>query len=280
MRLKDVARRFDRTQCLDGYSGAAAFKAQILPYDEVRRDAVTFERRVFSVDPSVTIPARRVVTAMGEKWILGVFSKDQFLGSDIRSSYVGQRADSLATLTSIGKLVNGQAGTDAWAGRSWVKNPAFSEQSSDLSTQYDVYMSNTESTPEGVLINYLGEWLVTRVSHLTEAGFNRVTAETLGTSPLGVGAVTFGAWNPVTDSFVGTTSSIPVLKIRWQSLFEYSQASAPAFEAGDQQLAFSSLLVDKPLGATVILADGTKWKVQSAMQLPDNAWICRSTRHG
>lgn len=280
MRLVDVARRFNRTACLDAYVGGAPFYAQVIPYDEVKRDAVTFERRVFSVDPTVSIPARRVVTAMGQNWILGQKSPDQFLGNDIRHGYVAQQAEALATLTTLGKVVNAQAGTQAYAGRAWVKNPAFTQQSSDLSVLYDVYLSSSEVVQEGEVISYAGELMVVRVLHPSEAGFNRVTAEALGPGAYNAGFVSSGTWDPITETFTGSNVAAAIVKVRWQALFEYGNANAPSFEAGDQQLVISSTAVTQPIGATITLSDSSKWKVQSATQLPDAAWLCRATRHG
>ncbi len=280
MRLVDVARRFNRTVCTDAYVGGAPIYAQVIPYDEVKRDAVTFERRVFSVDPTTTMPARRVLNALGSNWIIGENSPDQFLGSDIRHGYVAQKAEALATLTTLGKVVNAQAGTPAYAGRAWIKNPAFTQQSSDLSVLYDVYLSSSETVQEGQVISYMGELMVVRVAHPSEAGFNRVTAEALGSGAYNAAFVTSGTVDPVTELFNGVSRATAVVKVRWQALFAYGHADAPDFEAGDQQLVLSSLDVTQPLGALVTLADNSKWRVQSATPLPDNAWLCRSTRYG
>jgi hypothetical protein len=280
MRLHDVANRFNQTECRDGYSGAVLFKAQVLPYDEVRRDSLTFDRRVFSVSPVTSVPARRVVRAMGQQWVLGEPSVDQFMGTDIRHGYVAQKAETQATLTTIGKMVNQQQGVPAWAGRAWVKNPAFSEQSSDLSVQYDVYLSSTETLQERDIINYLGEPMVVRAVHPSESGFLRATCEALSLSSFLTGTLTSGTWNPITETFAGTSQTLPVLKIRWQALFEYSSTLSPDFAAGDQQFAFSSTLVAKPLNAELVLPDASKWTIKSAIQLPDSAWLCRATRHG
>lgn len=280
MRLRDVANRFNQTECRDAYSNAVAFKAQVLPYDEVRRDAVTLERRIFSVDPSVTLPSRRAVSAMGSVWLLGLPNVDQFMGSDIRYGYVAQAATSLSSVNTVGKLVNSVAGSQAYAGRAWVKNPAFTEQSSDLSVMYDVYLGLDEVVNENDLISYQGEYLIARAVHKTEAGFLRVTAETLGPSALSSATVSWGAYNPVTDTSNSSSATLPVLKIRWQTLFEYGNAQAPSFDAGDQQFAFSSQTVTVPVGALITLPGGSKWKVQSASLIPDSAWLCRATRHG
>lgn len=58
VKLAQVSRYFDRTLVTDPVTGGFLFKAQFSNYDDSKRDAFTAYRRIMSLSPEITSPAR------------------------------------------------------------------------------------------------------------------------------------------------------------------------------------------------------------------------------
>lgn len=277
MLLRAVARSFNKTPCNDGYTGDLAFYAQLGLYDDTKRDSETAERRVLSVDPDVEIPARRVIEAEGVRFIIGHGNMDTFRGDVVRMGYVAHEATHLATLRTLANLCKNEAGTTAWAGISWVKNMAYSEQDSHLNSFHHIHLSVTESVNVGHVITLGGINYIVRTTNNGSAGTLICHCDQMPEPVVETVSVGIGTYNPTTDTLTPTPTSVRAVRIRWQSLFEYTNKMAPKFGPGDVQIAFTKAAVPSPVGEKVTFSDGT-WMVASADSYGD-LWLCRGVHH-
>lgn len=277
MRVKAAAGFFNHTVCLDAYDGTTLFYAQIGLYDDTKRDSEASERRVFSCVPGITLPARGVVEAAGTHWIIGHGNVDTFKGDVIRVGYVAHEAPDLSKIQTLDQFCTNTTGVSAYAGRAWVKDLAFSEQSSVLAGQHHIHFSQTESVAVGNIVTYNNLPHVVRITNLGPAGTLIVTAEQMPAGAVETGSFAAGTWNPVTEAWTGTPVSARVVRMRWQSLFKYLHAEAPTFAPGDIQLAVSKSVLTPVPGQTVTLSDGV-WRLASV--LDEGVWLCRAVRNG
>lgn len=278
MRLSDAANRFNRMPCFDGYTGAPLFKAQLALFDDTKRDSETAVRRVLSVSAQAALPARRVVRAGDARFIIGHANPDDFGGSTIRVGYVAQEAPVLATVRTLGQLCRNEAGLQAWAGRVWVKDHAFTEQGSTLDPSYHIHFAAGESVPDDSLVEYLGVQHIVRTSNLGPAGTLATYCDELRGVSVETASIVNGEYDPVTDAVGGAPTPVRVVRIRWQSLFRYSSGSAPTFGPADMQVAVAKAALTPRVGARLTLSDGD-WLITSA-DSRDDVWLCRATRHG
>lgn len=277
MRLHDVANRFNKMVCTDGYSGADLFRAQLGLYDDNKRDSETAERRVLSVSPNVTIPTRRVIGAAGSRWIVGHANPDDYKGSTIRVGYVCHEATHLATVRTLAEVVAGSAGTTAYAGRAWVKDAAYTQQSSDLAPLYHIHFSSTETiVPERHIITFAGRLHIVRSVVAGSGGTLVALCEQMSASAVETGTVSVGTYVAATDTRTETPTSKTIVRFRWQSLFAYLNGAAPKFEPGDIQVAIATS-VTPAAGTILTLADGS-WRIHSVVA-EQGVWLCRATRY-
>jgi hypothetical protein len=277
MRVANAAKAFDNMPCYDAYSGLPLFYGQMGLYDDNKRDSETSERRVISTAPSVTLPARRVVLAAGQHYILGTGYPDDFKGHTVRVSYVAHDAPHLATVRTLAELCLGQAGLSAYAGRVWFKNAAFTEQSSVLAPQHHIYFAQTEVVPDDAIITLETRILLVRMSTVGPAGTLVVQAEQLPLPVMESGTFVTGAYDPVTETYgIGNTAA-PVVRMRWQALFQYRSKLAPTFGPEDVQLAVAKSLVTAKAGMRVTLSDGA-WRLADVSD-EGLVWLCRAVRH-
>lgn len=233
MKLSHAARFFDRSVLADAYTPSTTFIGQLSPFDDVLRDSVTTDRRMLSVAPEVTIPARRAVTLEGETWLVGEEQLDHFNGSVIRKKYVLQRAKQLATLKTLTQALDGSAGVQAYAARVYVKPIREPDESSLQLGLYDIYLSSAETVADATLISIDGRWHLTRLSHPTTGGFVDAVADEL-LQPLQVSAVLSNqTYNKTTDSRSTVTVTASALLLRWQSYFALPLSASAKFERGD-----------------------------------------------
>jgi hypothetical protein len=279
MLLRAAAGFFDDVPCYDAYSGEFVFKGQLVLYDETKRDSEAGERRVLSVKPDVVqnLPARRAVKAGGVTLLLGHPNFDFFRGRAVRAGIVAHEATTLGHVYTLEQYLLGQSPVDAYCGRAWVKNLAYSEQNSKLVPQHHVFFSKAETVQQGQLL-VLGDTLsVVRMSYEGPAGMLIVLADQLPIGALRTASVEGETYDPVNESWSGSSASVQVLCVRWQSLFAYRSTLAPAFGPEDLQIAVAKAsLTAKPgmklqMGAEV-------WQLASVAD-EGGVWLCRATRH-
>lgn len=274
MRLSAAARAFDKAPCYEAYTGALAFKAQLGLYDDNKRDSETAGRRVLSMSPSSVIPTRRVVNVLGVPFIIGHRNVDIFDKSILRVSYVAQEAQTLATVRTLQEVCLDLPGFNAYAGRAWVKNLAFSEQDSRLPPQYHIHFALGEPVRAELTVLFSGRLYIVRSTNEGGGGTLVTTCDQLEEPSVETGQLTSGVFDPITETVTASAVSARVVRIRWQSLFEYDNWLSPKMGPGDMQVALG---VPVEPGAKLVLSDGD-WYIAS-VNVVDGAYLCRATRH-
>lgn len=279
MKLIVAARRADKTPCYEGYTGSLLWNAQLLNYDETKRDSETAERRILSMSAENVIPARRVISVASKKYIVG-HGHDDLIAADVaRVGYVIHEATESATIKTLAQAASMQAGTTAWAGRAWVKHQAFSEQSATLVPQHHLHFSTTEAVGPGRLVWFSGGVHLVRATMEGAGGTLVATCDELP-SPVvePTATVTTGQWDKTADKQVNASTVTPLLRVRWQSLFKYNNKAAPTFGPDDIQVAIP-LGVNVISGSRLTLSDGY-WLVSNVDQ-ESGVLLCRATKqHG
>lgn len=278
MRLHDVANVFNNAVCADGYTGQTLFSGQLTLYDDNKRDSVVTERRVISVAPSVVIPARRVIAAAGTRYVVGHGTPDDFRGSTIRVGYVLHEATSISQVRTLAQICLDQSGFTAYAGRAWVKDAVYSEHNSNEAPLYQIHYSSTEPVVPNQVVTFAGRLYVVRSINYGASGTLVCLCEEMAEPAIEVGVFSTNNYDAVQDVLSGSTTAIRVVRVRWQSLFAYSNAVAPKFEPGDIQIAIGKLSATPIAGSTIVLSDGS-WRIASVVS-EGSAWLCRATRYG
>lgn len=278
MRLAAAARAFNKTECLDAYSGRRAFFGQFGLYDDNKRDSETAERRILSVEDGITVPSRRVIEAAGTRWIVGHSNPDSFRGRTVRQGLVVHEATYLSEVRTLEQVCLNQVGIKAWAGRAWIKNLAFTEQSSDLVPQYHIHYSSTEAVGQDNILTFEDELHVARVVTTGPSGTLIVLADRLPEPVVEVATVSGGVYDPVAGQMSAGSGSVRVIRVRWQSLFQYRHASAPTFGPADIQVVIAKASMTPSVGIKLEMSDGT-WQLASVIS-EGAVWLCRATKHG
>ena len=279
MKLSSAASHFNNTICTDAYTGQYLFAGQFALFDDTKRDSEPGGRRVLSLDPLYTPPLRRVIEAQGARYILGDASPDSFRGSVIRVGYVAHEAIDNAHVRTLAQASLGQQGVTMYVGRTWVKNMAYTDQDSKLAQQIHVHAASSEAAIEPLRLVTVGtaHYLIRQVTVGT-TGLAVAQCDEMPGPVLESAQVISGTYDPITDSVQGVSTGVGVVRVRWQSLFEYTYDGTATFGAGDAQFVIAKAAMTVRPGAQVTLSDGP-WKIASAQSHGD-VWLCRGVRSG
>jgi hypothetical protein len=276
VRLHDVANVFNNMLCTDAYTDEELFSGQLGLYDDNKRDSETAERRILSLSPDAVIPARRTVAAIGTRFIIGHGNPDDFRGSAIRVGYVVHEAGYLSQVRTLAQVCLGQDGFTAYTGRAWVKDLAYSEQSSTKTPEFHIHFAVGEAVDIDMIVSYEGRLNIVRSLNYGSGGTIVASCEQMAEPAIEVGTVTVGTYDPIQDTRTGTPVAATIVRMRWQALFAYRESLAPKFGPGDIQFALAKSVATPMPGDSVMLSDGT-WLIESLLS-EGNVWLCRGVR--
>ena len=260
MKLKNVSKFFDKTKAVDAYNSRYSFKCQVEPLDMYRTEGTRIKIRNMSTAPEVTIPARRVIKIDDQAYIVSDSSLDHWSGEAIRSRYVLQGADHVVEIRTIAQVLEDVAGVQAFASIDFNKYGTDERDSSRYHPQYHIYFGK-ETVEEDYVVHTTSSNYLVKNSYLTPAGIVDALANELDDPVVQVGVSTGRAYDPVTDSYTATTSSVRAIIVRWQEYFEYLTQGSTKYERGDAQL-FVLPSVHAKAGDTVSIS-GEDFKVLS-----------------
>lgn len=264
MRLKNVAKRFDNTTCVDAYS-ATTFKAQIEPLQIYSIDGAKVKRRVLSAAPEITIPARRTISIDGQVYLVGDDTPDQWADETLRVNYVLHGADHLATIRTIPEALADAAGFTAWAARDWSRDETDSRESAERINQYHIFFSRTEPVPDEAVLELDGRTYFVLAVHRSISGFHDALSNEVPGPAYETIAFGTRTYDPITDTYTDSLTNVRVLRLRWQEAFRYLTRASADFERGDSILMMLKAGNPTPKASdTLALSDGT-FKVVSLL---------------
>lgn len=265
MRLHAAAKRFDKSLLTDAYTGAFVGAGQLDPTDIFKLDGASVRRRIISVDPAMPLPTRRAVRLGSDAYLIGEPSTDEHYGAPIRTKYVLHHTPTQATIKTLAEALAGSAGRTLYASREWNKDVADLQHSSEYFNDYHIFISKAETVAAGNLIHIDGQWHICHAVHPSLSGFTDAVSHEITGTVFETVAASSRTYDPITDTYSASTTSVNVLRVRWQERFEYLTKSQESYERGDETLVVlkSAWASAKP-SDTLPLSDGV-WRVLSVV---------------
>lgn len=241
MKLANAAKYFDRVSMADAYTGTAVpYKVQFSTFDETDPDGSVARRRTMSMAPGLTLPARRVASLLGEIWLLGEPSADAVFDKVIRQTVPMRRVTNLAQALTPGQVVAASTGLAIYGRLEQVKNTVDTATSSDYFPFFTLALAGADfknlnsgwAQVPGFFRIEDGTLFRCRTSYPAEDGMTVVEADLIDRYGLTQAQVTTGAYDPVTDTFAGTTSTFQTLVMPTHQLYR-RKAEAEKFKPED-----------------------------------------------
>lgn len=241
MKLANAAKYFDRVSMADAYTGTAMpYKVQFSTFEETDPDGSVSRRRSMSLAPGLTLPARRVASLLGEIWLLGEPSADAVFDKVIRQTVPMRRVTNLAQALTPGQVVAASTGLAIYGRLEQVKNTVDTATSSDYFPFFTLALAGADfknlnsdwAQVPGFFRIEDGTLFRCRTSYPAEDGMTVVEADLIDRYGLTQAQVTTGAYDPVTDTFAGTTSTFQTLVMPTHQLYR-RKAEAEKFKPED-----------------------------------------------
>lgn len=241
MKLANAAKYFDRVSMADAYTGTAMpYKVQFSTFEETDPDGSVARRRTLSMAPGLTLPARRVASLLGEIWLLGEPSADAVFDKVIRQTVPMRRVTNLAQALTPGQMVAASTGPAIYGRLEQVKSTVDTATSSDYFPFFTLTLAGAEfknlnsdwAQVPGFFRIEDGTLFRCRTSYPAEDGMTVVEADLIDRYGLTQAQVTTGAYDPVTDTFAGTTSTFQTLVMPTHQLYR-RKAEAEKFKPED-----------------------------------------------
>ncbi len=275
MRLHSAAIYFDRETVRDGYTGAVLFKAQVKNFNDASSTGATLRRRVLSMAPVNSMPARGCVLLSNLHWIAGIRITDTFYGKEIRHTYNLRVGTSLFDILSPGNACIGAAATSpAYGYEGFFKDNQDNLAGSSYDTFWNIFFCPIEPVIVGSFLRAGSRMLRVRQAYVNPEGLRVAESDELDADWSQVAVFTdLGAYNPVTDTYASTTVSVPAIQMDSFKLYKWRVESEAQKKPGDRTV-IVPLTVTPAVGSTFTMV-GRSWRVISVQPELD-AWALHS----
>lgn len=269
--LTDVAKHFDDIPVTDGYTGAFLFNAQFSTFRESGTDSSVSERRIMSMAPGLSAPARGVICALGEYSLIGFGVQDGIFGGSIRQSLWTRRVTDTFTKLTPGQAALASTGTDFKGHKAYLKDTVNGATNSEYDPFWDISAAPYEGLAKGDFLKAGSTYYRVRSAHLDLSGLTIASSDELDSGARV--SVTFsgtGAYAPITDTYAtGTTTTYGMLLDRYKWYEQLTQADRQSL-AGDMTLSVATSAVTPVIGKECTIASRT-WKILNVTAFSD-AW--------
>lgn len=260
MKLKNAARYFDTTQAVDAYNSTTKVKCQLEPLDMYRTEGTRIKVRNMSTAVGVAIPARKVIKIDSQAYLVSDSSYDYWKKEAVRARYVIQGADYVVEIRTIKEVLEETPGTLAYASIDFNKYSTDERDSSEYHPQYHIFFGN-EEVGEDYIVSTSDRFFLVRNSYRTPSGLIDALSNQLDSPVTDSATLNSREYQPITDSYVDTPTTVRCLRIRWQDHFTYLSQGTQKYERGDAQILLP-LSMSPSTSDHITLSDGV-WVVLS-----------------
>lgn len=242
MRMRDVARFFDKESAYDGYTDALLFKCQFSSFTNSSADGSTNRRRSLSTASDVVIPTRRCIRLGGDRWIVSTSTDDSFQDSIVRVNYDMKRVTHLLNILTVAQACASGSGTQAYAQLHYFKDSSNSLSDSEIDTFWNVFFAQSETLWKGAFLrDASGRLYRVRQDYQVTEGFVIAQTDQLDDGALVTATFKTGTFDPVTDTFGSGTQAVPVIQFEPSKFYRFRQKAEYDLRPGDRAVFVGSL---------------------------------------
>ena len=259
MKLKAAAKYFDDTSVHDGYTSAYLWLCQFSSFNDANAVGSTSTRRILSIAPGLTIPARRAIKIFDDVWLVGDGNPDSWKGAVIRQSFNMKKATSLATLLTPSEACLASAGTTAYVQQIYFKDTVNSLNNADYDPFWNFFLAPVETVDKGSFIRVGSKLYRVRSAYLPLEDLRIAQSDEVDAGPLDATFAT-GAYVPATDSFSAGSVATKVILLDFNKLYENQTKASNSVAKGDVSALVPKSALTPAVGKTVAVQDAT-WKI-------------------
>lgn len=232
MKLKNASRYFDTCPVYDGYSGAMLFRVQASTFMEAASEGSVSVRRTISLAPELIVPTHSVVMLLGETYVLGEVNSDEWSGDAIRKTCWTRKVSDYFRVTTPNETLTGLSGFSLYGQKRQAKEVSLLD-SSKMESYWEASLAASANVVARNILKSGTTYYRVRNTYLDVDGFLTCALDQLQYEPLSVSVETGKVYNPVTDSYTGTSSTVQALPLDYKIAFSKQTQADFAVESGD-----------------------------------------------
>jgi hypothetical protein len=270
MKLANAAKYFDRVSVYDGYSDQYLFRAQFSSFDGRQADGTINKRRQMSIAPGIEVPAHRVISFDGHRWLLGDVNSDSLFDSPLRQTYVMKRVTGLCSLLTPGQAALAATGVQVYGQKLYMNNVEDRPNKAQYNSQSDIFLSVNQTVVKDSFIRIGTLYHYVRNVFLPLEGYSCATSDDIDEGNVTMQFNGESIYVPSTDSFVTSTVSTTGIFLDYYQNYEKATEADPKAVLGDKTLIVAASAIT-PLAGQTVVSLGKTWRIKTVYAYLD-AW--------
>ena len=264
MRMRDVARYFDKEKIYDGYTGRLIFRGQLGEFNDASSVGSTLRRRVLSLAPNLEVPTRRCLKIGSQYWLAGIGLTDTFQGEDTRKTYNLRKATSYFEILTAAQACSATLSSSlAYGYEEYEKDTTNAATDSEYSTFWNVFFAPGEPVRQGSFLRVGSRLLHVRQAYVSAEDLKLAQTDELDSDAVQAAVFTgTGAYDPITDTLSGAATAAQVLQIEAAKFYRWRQWAEADLRPGDRSV-FVPLATVTPKVSSQFTMSGKTWRVVS-----------------
>lgn len=275
MKLKNVAKMFNKSPTYDAYTGDLVFKCQLVG-DSRGSSAMAHSDRSMNVAPGTVIPTRRAIQISGLNYVVGQVAIDEYKGQAIRDNYHLEESKGLMYLLTPGEACLAATGTAFHANREFQHDLTNAGTDSEYDTFFNVLHAPSESVIPGSFFRDTSSRLYrARTDYTDQSGFQVAESDQFDTDARQ--AIHFsanGALDIVTGAIAGVSVDTYCVQTDLMKFYRFRTEAEGGQKPGDLVVFVAASAITPVVGALFTM-NALNYRVVTVVAELD-AWALRA----
>lgn len=265
MEFAAVTSFFNNDPVYDAYTGAFLFYGHSKAQNDRLSAGATTRRRSLTTDPAAVMPARGVVSMLGDAWIAGTSNVDGFLGDAVRRIWSLKKSTGLAEIISPAQACAGSPGVSLHIQKEMSNNDVNAGSFSDWGSFWDLYAAPSESATRGQFVRDSSTLYRIRNAYADIEGFLILEADQFEADALQTAIfTTAGVPDLVTDRMTTVSTTLPVVQTDSMKFYRYRTEVEADTKPGDRVVFVASASITPQPGSELTML-GARWRVLTSV---------------
>lgn len=274
MKMSNVATYFNDDAVYDAYTGTFLFYAHSAAHNDKTSAGSVARRRTLVMDPTNTLPPRRVIQIYNDTWVMGGAITDSLSGIEIQSGVTLKKVTGTVTVATPAQAALGTPGAvSMMVHREYYHDTVDGRSTSELDTTWLFYASLNETVLRGAFLTSGADLYRVRSSYASVDDFLVLEADLYESDARQSVIFTGPAALEFTTGATPNTTVTMVIQTDTQKYYLFRNEAETSSKPGDR-IAFVAKSAITPVVGGHVRMMGTNWRIIT-MAAEADSWALR-----
>jgi hypothetical protein len=265
MEFSAVTSFFNNDPVYDAYTGEFICNCHSKAHNDQSSAGATIRRRTMTTEVDVTMPARSVVTLLGDPWLVGHSNVDSFQGDAVRRVWGLKRGINTMRMLSPAEACAGASGTLLYAQKELYRDMQNVKSFSDWDPLWSVNVAPSEGADaRGKFLREGSTLFRIRGLYMEVDGLLVFEADEFESDALQSATFTTGTLNVVTDRMEAANTTLQVIQGDSLKFYRYRTQVEADSQPGDR-VVFVPAASAAPQPGSQLTMLGATWRVLTSI---------------